>query len=150
MVIWSDLRMGQKKRQTRTNREDAPHFTLEISLLLSFKSDKYTKNRFEAEVRCGGTTINDVILHVSNSGLPFGGFGQSGIGSYHGYAGFVAFSHMKSIYKQLAPEFMMGMLRPPYTNSKIKMLNLFMKKNPRPKWRPNIRVSLVMRLTDGH
>ena len=107
------------------------------------KSDKYTKNRFEAEVRCGGTTINDVILHVSNSGLPFGGFGQSGIGSYHGYAGFVAFSHMKSIYKQLAPEFMMGMLRPPYTNSKIKMLNLFMKKNPRPKWRPNIRVSLV-------
>ena len=81
-----------------------------------------------------------MILHVSNSGLPFGGFGQSGIGSYHGYAGFVAFSHMKSIYKQLAPEFMMGMLRPPYTSSKIKMLNLFMKKNPRPKWRPNIRV----------
>ena len=86
-------------------------------------------------------TINDVILHVSNSGLPFGGFGQSGMGSYHGYAGFVAFSHMKSIYKQLAPEFMMGMLRPPYTSSKIKMLNFFMKKNPRPKWRPNIRVS---------
>lgn len=108
-----------------------------------FSKDKYTKNRFEAEVRCGGTTINDVILHVSNSGLPFGGFGQSGIGSYHGYAGFVAFSHMKSIYKQLAPEFMMGMLRPPYTNSKIKMLNLFMKKNPRPKWRPNIRVSFI-------
>lgn len=48
----------------------------------------------------GGGCINDTVLHYINPNLPFGGVGQSGIGSYHGRAGFDAFSHRKSILKK--------------------------------------------------
>ncbi|WP_454784306.1 aldehyde dehydrogenase [Legionella sp. WA2024007413] len=52
------------------------------------------------EVSFGGGCINDVIMHVCNSQLPFGGVGESGMGSYHGEAGFKTFSHFKSILKR--------------------------------------------------
>jgi len=45
----------------------------------------------------GGVCINDTILHVANSKLPFGGVGQSGMGNYHGRAGFETFTHRRSI-----------------------------------------------------
>ena len=44
--------------------------------------DKITKNRFESEIRSGGQTINDILLHVSQSVLPFGGLGQRSGGRY--------------------------------------------------------------------
>lgn len=49
------------------------------------------------EVSFGGGAINDSIMHLSNTNLPFGGVGASGIGNYHGKAGFDCFSHHKSI-----------------------------------------------------
>lgn len=109
-----------------------------------FTKDKITKNRFESEVRSGGQTINDVILHVSQSVLPFGGFGQSGIGSYSGYHGFMAFSHFKSIYKSWAPEAMMSFLRPPYGNNTTNIIRFMLRKNPKPRWMPNIRFPLLI------
>lgn len=48
----------------------------------------------------GGVTVNDVIFHISNEELPFGGVGPSGMGAYHGFDGFKTFSHAKSVYKQ--------------------------------------------------
>ena len=45
----------------------------------------------------GGACINDTILHIANSKLPFGGVGQSGMGSYHGRAGFETFTHRRSV-----------------------------------------------------
>lgn len=48
----------------------------------------------------GGVTLNDVITHVAQDDLPFGGVGNSGMGSYHGFDGFKTFSHAKSIYRQ--------------------------------------------------
>jgi coniferyl-aldehyde dehydrogenase len=45
----------------------------------------------------GGVTINDTLLHITIDDLPFGGVGPSGMGSYHGKAGFDTFSHQKSI-----------------------------------------------------
>ena len=45
----------------------------------------------------GGGAINDTIVHLANSRLPFGGIGNSGIGSYHGKASFELFSHKKSV-----------------------------------------------------
>lgn len=62
-----------------------------------FTSDLRIKQRILQEVSFGGGAVNDAIMHVSNSHLPFGGVGESGIGSYHGIAGFNAFSHYKSI-----------------------------------------------------
>ena len=49
------------------------------------------------ETRSGGVTVNDVFLHATVETLPFGGFGASGMGRYHGKAGFDSFSHKKSI-----------------------------------------------------
>ncbi len=62
----------------------------------------YSKNRktikkLLKEISFGGGAVNDSLMHLSNSNLPFGGVGLSGIGSYHGKAGFDTFSHYKSI-----------------------------------------------------
>lgn len=46
----------------------------------------------------GGATINGVFSHYLENNLPFGGVNQSGMGSYHGYFGFKAFSHERAIY----------------------------------------------------
>ncbi len=48
----------------------------------------------------GGVTINDVIMHIAQEDLPFGGVGPSGMGSYHGHDGFKTFSHKKAVFKQ--------------------------------------------------
>jgi len=52
------------------------------------------------ESSSGGVTINDTILHVSSSFLPFGGVGNSGMGSYHGKNSFLCFSHSKAVLKR--------------------------------------------------
>ncbi len=64
-----------------------------------FSGDVHQQRRFERELSFGGGCINDVVVHLSNSRLPFGGVGESGMGSYHGKAGFLAFSHTKAIVK---------------------------------------------------
>ncbi|MBI3518311.1 MAG: aldehyde dehydrogenase [Bacteroidetes bacterium] len=48
----------------------------------------------------GGGCVNDTIMHISNKKLPFGGVGHSGMGAYHGKAGFDTFSHKKSVSKK--------------------------------------------------
>lgn len=62
----------------------------------------FTKSKKEAKYvtsRCnyGGGCVNDTIIHLATSEMGFGGFGESGMGSYHGKAGFDTFSHYKSI-----------------------------------------------------
>ena len=47
--------------------------------------------------RFGGGCINDTIIHLATSNMPFGGMGESGMGGYHGRAGFETFTHRKSI-----------------------------------------------------
>jgi len=48
----------------------------------------------------GGGCVNDTVLHLSSPHLPFGGVGDSGMGSYHGRTSFETFSHTKSILKK--------------------------------------------------
>jgi coniferyl-aldehyde dehydrogenase len=62
-----------------------------------FGKDKNNMSRVLNETRSGGVTINDTLLHATVEGLPFGGVGASGMGTYHGKTGFNAFSHRKSI-----------------------------------------------------
>lgn len=62
-----------------------------------FTEQKRVKEQLLREVSFGGGAINDTIMHITNSRLPFGGVGDSGMGNYHGEAGFKAFSHYKSI-----------------------------------------------------
>lgn len=63
--------------------------------LYLFSSDKQTQQTVTSRCGFGGGCINDVIIHLATSNMGFGGFGESGMGSYHGKAGFDTFSHYK-------------------------------------------------------
>lgn len=53
--------------------------------------------RLLRRVSSGGACINDVLMHISNSNLPFGGVGNSGFGKYHRRESFMAFSNPKAV-----------------------------------------------------
>ena len=65
--------------------------------LYLFSGSKAHMDRVTTELSYGGGCINDVIIHLATSEMGFGGVGESGMGGYHGKAGFDAFSHYKSI-----------------------------------------------------
>jgi len=74
----------------------------------------------------GGVTINDTLLHISVDDLPFGGVGASGMGAYHGEAGFNTFSHQRSVFYQpsLNGSFV---VRPPYGKAVNMLLKVLMR-----------------------
>ncbi len=65
--------------------------------LYLFSSNKKHIKRVTTELSYGGGCINDVVVHLATSEMGFGGVGESGMGAYHGKAGFDAFSHYKSV-----------------------------------------------------
>lgn len=80
-----------------------------------FGTDEAEKNEVLTKTTSGGATVNDVIFHVAQEELPFGGVGPSGMGSYHGHDGFKEFSHRKSVYSQLKKDIgPLQRMRPPY------------------------------------
>ncbi len=81
--------------------------------LYYFGEDESEKSFVLNNTTSGGVTVNDVIFHVAQEDLPFGGVGPSGMGSYHGRDGFLEFSHKKAIYTQTKNE-ILAMMRPPY------------------------------------
>jgi aldehyde dehydrogenase (NAD+) len=68
--------------------------------LFIFTSSKSFAKRIIEKYSFGGGCINDTVIHFSNSRLPFGGVGHSGIGAYHGKRSFDTFSHQKPIVKK--------------------------------------------------
>lgn len=68
--------------------------------LYYFSNDDNKVEHILNSISSGGVTINDTILHVGFCNLPFGGVGNSGIGSYHGKASFDTFTHKKSVVKR--------------------------------------------------
>ncbi|MCK9541519.1 MAG: aldehyde dehydrogenase family protein [Novosphingobium sp.] len=70
----------------------------------------------------GGMTVNDVVSHASLEEAPLGGVGNSGMGAYHGRAGFDTFSHLKTTYYQGRLS-LLGLLAPPYKPGHMKMLD---------------------------
>lgn len=79
-----------------------------------FTASGTAKRKFLREVSSGGAVINHVGMHVLSPQLPFGGVGDSGMGSYHGRTGFETFSHSKSVLaKPLRPD--LKLVYPPYT-----------------------------------
>ncbi len=76
--------------------------------LYLFSKNKNLHQRVCRETTSGGVCINDCVMQVGVSSLPFGGVGESGIGSYHGKASFDTFSHYKSVLNRgmwLDPKF---------------------------------------------
>ena len=109
-----------------------PYDTLEDAYAVIAKSDKplaayiYSNKKsevdmFMAKVSFGGGAVNDAIMHIVNSHLPFGGVGASGMGAYHGEEGFRSFSNYKSILDKptwLEPNIKYS----PYSKTKFKWI----------------------------
>ena len=86
-----------------------------------YTKDKKRIKQLLKQISFGGGAINDSLMHLTNSNLPFGGVGYSGIGSYHGKSGFDSFSHYKSILEKrnwLEPNFKYA----PYSSQKLTWL----------------------------
>jgi aldehyde dehydrogenase (NAD+) len=78
------------------------------------------------DVSSGGVCINQTLMHLIPADLPFGGVGDSGMGSYHGKAGFDAFSHQKSVLRKTTkPD--LKMLYPPYKGITEKLVKRLIK-----------------------
>jgi aldehyde dehydrogenase (NAD+) len=65
-----------------------------------FTSDAAIKNKLLTEISFGSGAVNESLMQIANSHLPFGGVGESGMGAYHGEHGFRAFSHYKSVLEK--------------------------------------------------
>ena len=91
-----------------------------------FGENKANRERVLTETISGGVSINETAWHVVQEDIPFGGVGPSGMGAYHGEAGFKSFSHMKGVYLQ--SRFSQGKkLFPPYGPKTQKMLEMMNK-----------------------
>lgn len=75
------------------------HFEKPLACYL-FTTDRAMEEWVLRHVSFGGGCINDTIVHLATSEMGFGGVGSSGMGSYHGKAGFETFSHRKSVVKK--------------------------------------------------
>ena len=83
--------------------------------LYYFGQDSSEEREVLTRTTSGGVTVNDVIMHIAQEDLPFGGVGPSGMGSYHGFDGFKNFSHAKAVYSQSnTVSKLAAAMRPPY------------------------------------
>lgn len=94
--------------------------------LYFFSEDKAAQKKVLDTCRFGGGCINDTIIHLATSNMPFGGVGESGMGSYHGRVGFETFSHYRSIVdKKTWMDLPIRYQK--YTGLKEKMMRMFLK-----------------------
>ena len=94
--------------------------------LYLFTSDKKAARKVTARCGFGGGCINDTIIHLATSEMGFGGFGESGMGAYHGKTGFDTFTHYKSIVDKKT-WIDLPMRYQPYRKRNEKMVRFFLK-----------------------
>lgn len=134
-VSWSDPVMGEEifgpvmpvltfdhvdEVIETVNAHDRP-----LALYL-FAEDKTVVKAVTSRCRFGGGCVNDVIIHLATSSMGFGGVGESGMGAYHGKAGFETFSHSKSIVDKKT-WIDLPMRYQPYTPMGKKLIRTFLK-----------------------
>ncbi|VXB26471.1 MULTISPECIES: aldehyde dehydrogenase [Chryseobacterium] len=90
-----------------------------------FTNNSEEKESFKNKLSFGGGCINDVIMHLGNENLPFGGVGNSGIGNYHGKFGFETFLHQKAILER-ATWGEPNIKYPPYSEKKLSWIKKLM------------------------
>ncbi|MNU13490.1 Aldehyde dehydrogenase [compost metagenome] len=90
-----------------------------------FTNTTEEKESFTNKLSFGGGCINDVIMHLGNENLPFGGIGNSGIGNYHGKFGFETFSHQKAVLER-ATWGEPNIKYPPYSEKKLSWIKRLM------------------------
>ena len=94
--------------------------------LYIFTSDKKAARKMTARCGFGGGCINDTIIHLATSEMSFGGFGESGMGAYHGKTGFDTFTHYKSIVDKKT-WIDLPMRYQPYRKGDEKLVRFFLK-----------------------
>lgn len=94
--------------------------------LYLFTSDKKAAKKVTARCGFGGGCINDTIIHLATPEMGFGGFGESGMGAYHGKAGFDTFTHYKSIVDKKT-WLDLPMRYQPYRKRNEKLVRFFLK-----------------------
>lgn len=94
--------------------------------LYLFTSSKAAAKKVTARCGFGGGCINDTIIHLATTEMGFGGFGESGMGSYHGKTGFDTFTHYKSIVDKKT-WLDLPMRYQPYRKMHEKMVRFFLK-----------------------
>ncbi|OIT02388.1 PREDICTED: aldehyde dehydrogenase [Nicotiana attenuata] len=111
--------------------EDSIHFINAREKPLAaylFTSNKKLEEEFVRNISAGGLLINDTTLHLAISSLPFGGVGESGMGSYHGRFSFEAFSHKKAVLRRSFGGDVPARY-PPYTPEKVRFLKALLNGN---------------------
>lgn len=94
--------------------------------LYLFTRDKEMERAVFDRCSFGGGCVNDTIVHLACSGLPFGGVGNSGMGSYHGKQSFDTFTHYRSVLKK-ANWLDLPMRYHPYSGEKLRWIKRFLK-----------------------
>lgn len=94
--------------------------------LYVFDQDRARTDRTLAAVHAGGVTVNDVVLHLAQHDLPFGGIGHSGMGHYHGRDGFLTFSKQTGIFRQSRLSGV-ALFNPPYNRRFERLLSWLMR-----------------------
>ena len=134
-VTWEDAVMGEEifgpilPLLTYDSLEDAIHIVEAhphpLALYLFSESSAHQKKVLRS-CRFGGGCINDTIIHLATSAMPFGGVGESGMGGYHGKAGFETFSHYRSIVDKKT-WLDLPIRYQKYTKTKKKLMKIFLK-----------------------
>jgi aldehyde dehydrogenase (NAD+) len=91
-----------------------------------FSENQKWIRRVQKELHFGGMCVNDTLMHIASSELPFGGVGNSGMGRYHGEAGFRTFSHEESVLDR-GTWLDLNFRYPPFTDAKKRLLHFFLK-----------------------
>ena len=94
-----------------------------------FGTDKKEESEIINKTSSGGVTVNNVIGHIQQTDLPFGGVGPSGMGRYQGYDGFKNFSNHRAVYKDIGFRLdrLFNDIRPPYKGNIEKILKALLK-----------------------
>lgn len=95
--------------------------------LYLFEEDSALIDHVLGNTIAGGVSVNDTLYHITQHNLPFGGVGASGMGGYHGQAGFRTFTHMKPVFRQARLNGV-GLFNPPYGARFKRMLEILLKR----------------------
>jgi len=121
-----------------SNRDDVINFINEKAKPLAlylFSTNSEFQERVLTETSSGNACVNEVVTHLSNDHLPFGGVGRSGMGSYHGHFSFECFSHRKGVLRK-SNWLDIWARYPPYTPFKDRVLKLA--SGPIPKFKTDV------------
>jgi coniferyl-aldehyde dehydrogenase len=114
--------------KTYSTREEAVQYVGSHPRPLAFyvfTKDKALADWYIRNTISGGVSVNETMIHAALHSLPFGGTGHSGMGQYHGYEGFTAFSKMRPVFYQ-GPVRALDSFMPPYKGLPTKILNFML------------------------